>query len=481
MVGTEAAGARAWMVVAGALSSMVLLGACDDGAGDDDDSVADDDDSGGGDDDTDPAEDAVRDLSLSLSERVGSVVVAAWEQVADAQVILEYGFGDDEWLQTPAVDVGTGHQEQLLLGIPYGETVTVHAVWDAGDGPHSTADRTIDTEDLPGGLSHADTDLLDADRWDPATPYLLLSLNEDGATGNPNRTWTLIVDRRGRLVWGVPTPAQRLTLHPRTAADGGTFLIDLDSYWAIFDNGAQSQVQRVTIDGAVVETLDTPGLHHAFTDLPDGSLLWGAIDGQDETIQRLHPDGTLESIWSCGAFHQEIGAQGFCASNTISYREDPGTLLFSFYSTDSIVEIDLDSAEAVRWFGQLPGAWAFDPEDSTFWWQHGGYYTDEGTLLLSSRITEFGDETVVREYELDEGAQTLRQVWSFGVGEGVFASEMGEAHRLPGGNTLHNYGSEPRLREVTPDGDLVWEIHWVGIGRYIGRSTPLGDLYDYLP
>ena len=57
---------------------------------------------------------------------------------------------------------------------------------------------------------------------------------------------------------------------------------------------------------------------------------------------------------------------------------------------------------------------------------------------------------------------------------------MGEVHRLPGGNTLHNYGEESRLREVTPDGAIVWEVWWEG-DEHIGRSTPFADLYDLAP
>jgi hypothetical protein len=462
------------MSVVVAASAITVLEACDGGG---------DDDSGAGDDDdTAVVEGPIKGLTVALHEELGSVVVASWEQLEPAEVIVEYGFGGDlEWLQAPALDAQVGPQRQLLLGIPYGETVNVHVVWNAGDGPETTADRTIDTAALPEGLTHAEVDVLDREGWDPAMNYVLLSLNEDGITGNPNHAWTLIIDRQGRLVWGLPTPAQRTTLHTRAAMDGRTLLIDHNSYWAVFDNGALSQVQRITIDGGVVETLDTPGLHHPFTDLPDGSLLWGAMDYPDETLERLYPDGTRECLWSCEQFHAEIGEDDFCASNTLSYDAATESVLFSFYTTNSIVEIDLASAEAVRWFGQLPGAWAFDPEDSTFWWQHGGYITDDGTLLLSTRVSADGDETVVREYELDSGAETLRQIWSFGEGQGIYGSELGEAHRLPGGNTLHNYGNAVRLREVTDDGEIVWEIHWIGIVRVMGRSSPLEDLYSYLP
>jgi hypothetical protein len=152
----------------------------------------------------------------------------------------------------------------------------------------------------------------------------------------------------------------------------------------------------------------------------------------------------------------------------------------SFYSFESLVEIDATTGVAERWFGHVDGSWAFDPPSSAFWWQHGGHWTDAGTLLTSSYLTQSGDEIVVREYEVDEANQTLREIATLGQGLGVFGAFMGEAHRLPNGNTLHNTGSDSRLREFTPDGTVVWELDWPG-NNEIGRSTPISDLWMLAP
>ena len=59
-------------------------------------------------------------------------------------------------------------------------------------------------------------------------------------------------------------------------------------------------------------------------------------------------------------------------------------------------------------------------------------------------------------------------------------------HRQLNGNTLHNYGSGARTREIAADGTLVWDIKWSGgdsegSGRLQGRSVFLEDLYDFAP
>jgi hypothetical protein len=153
------------------------------------------------------------------------------------------------------------------------------------------------------------------------------------------------------------------------------------------------------------------------------------------------------------------------------------------YSHETILEVDLASGQLLRSFGHHSGAWAFDPPGAAFWWQHGAHYTASGNLLTSSHRADGDPELVVREYELDHDAEVLREVWSNGIGDGIEAEYMGEVHRLPGGNTLHNYGSNHRLRENLPDGTVVWDVVWEGkpSGWELGRTTPLADLYALAP
>ena len=421
----------------------------------------------------------VSDVSLSIHETISSIVVVSWEQLATASAFVSYGFDDGVWQTSPARDLEPGAHTVLLPGIPYATAVTVRVVNDFGDGPLEDDDRSIETGPLPEGAPVPVLEGADPAGWDPAVHYVMGSIDEPG--GGLADYWTFILDRQGRVVWALKSPHFRSTLHAQPSYDGTQLLVDNNTFWAIFDGGAASQVQRLTLDGAQVELHDTPGLHHPFTDTPDGSLLWGASQGYGQTLERLHPDGTQEQLWVCGDFYAEIGhSESYCASNTVTWDETSEHVLFSLYSSDSVVEIDPESGESLRWFGHLPDAWSFDPEDSAFWWQHGVHYTEAGTLLVSAKETENGDETVVREYELDEESQTLVQVWTFGDGEGVYGPEMGEAHRLGNGNTLHNYGSGARVREITPDGEVVWDLTFSS-GTYLGRTTPLNDLYAFAP
>jgi len=417
-------------------------------------------------------------LEWALVEDYESVVRVTWEQLEPADVRVEFSFDEGVWRSSPLRTVEAGPVEELLLGVPFDTDVEFAVVNDFGQGPLTTEAETATTGPPPDGLNVPALGWFDFELTDPSMQYVLTGASDV-------RGWTIIFDRQARVVWARQTPGINATLHTRVSYDGADLLVDHNTYWAQYDDGVDSQIVRLKIDGTEVAVYDTPGLHHPFTELADGTLVWGAADGLNETIEKLTPEGEQVRIWDCADFQAEVEPEAmYCQSNTLFHVEETDTFLFSLYSDETIVEIDHATGASLRWFGHDPGAWAFDPEESAFHWQHGGHLTAAGTLLTSSHVDGTSDECVVREYEIDEDEQVLREVWSFGVGLEREAETMGEVHRLPNGNTLHNYGSGARLLEATPAGEVVWEVAWdvESLGGYhLGRTTPVEDLYAFAP
>jgi hypothetical protein len=417
----------------------------------------------------------VSGVETSLDEVYQTLMTVTWEQEAAATVWVEYSVDEGEWMNSPSRSVEAGEVSQLLLGLPYEHTVTLRLANEFGDGVLYSELYTDSTGLYPDDFPEPVTVEGDGSQWDSELRYVFLSMDSTSRDG----MYTFIIDRRGRAVWARRNTDYTVSLHARVSADGSQLLIDENTYWAVFDDGAGSTIKRMHIDGTEVETIDTPGLHHPFTELPDGTIAWAAHDGYNEQLMLRSPEGDVESIFDCQEFLAAHEYRSYCGSNTLWY--DPATdhFLYSLYSAETVVEVDRATGDAVRHFGHIDDAWSFEPEESAFWWQHGAYFTDEGNLIVSSKNVDSGTETVVREYALDEETETLTMVWSFGEGEGVFGDVMGEAHRLEGGNTLHNYGSATRIREVTPEGEVVWDVSWDR--TTLGRSTPISDLYALMP
>jgi hypothetical protein len=73
------------------------------------------------------------------------------------------------------------------------------------------------------------------------------------------------------------------------------------------------------------------------------------------------------------------------------------------------------------------------------------------------------------EYELNPNTLTATVAWQYPATPttSLFAYYMGNAQRLPNGNTLINWviGNLPKLTEVRPDGTKAFEMNWVNNPR----------------
>lgn len=415
----------------------------------------------------------LHDIVATVDPDFGTIIHVEWDQSLKGTVSFRYQVDEGEWLESPAQTLGTGRHEQLLLGVPYSWEVEIQPVAEI-DGDLLDLDSfTVTTGTAPEDLPQPDQVLRQAELLDP-TPYVMISTNVPGAWDKP--WWTMIIDRQARVVWARKSSENTSTLYAKLSADERSLIIDETTFWTLFDQGAKSTVVRVAIDGTELERFSTPGLHHDFADLPDGTLLWGSSTQITETLMERAPDGSSRAIWTCTT--DEF--QGVCSSNAVYWDAATDSVYFSLVSGHSIVQLDRESGLPLRWFGAHPEAYAFDPFGSQFYKQHGPILTATGTLLLSCWDGPEGSELMLREYEIDGVNQTLRQVWSYSHGTDLRAYVLGDVARLPGGNTLHSTGRGSRLREVTPEGDLAWDLAW-DESSDLGRATPLADLYALLP
>ncbi|MFT5685187.1 MAG: hypothetical protein ACI8RZ_006136, partial [Myxococcota bacterium] len=418
------------------------------------------------------------DIRWAINETVGSILTVTWPQSTSATTWVEFGF-DGEWRTSPPREATAGDASEILLGIPYGSTVTFRIVSETDGETTTSEDITAQNDPLPADVGQPTVLTLDESAVDPDHPYVF-----GGITPYNNSFyddwWTVIYDRQGRVVWAIEAPRGFAAMHPRVGVNGDVLLLDRNGFWGSLSTGVEGYIERIKIDGSG-EVLDTPYLRHAYTDLPDGSIVWGAInDGTNETLAKRDADGTITELWYCRDYMDENSLGGGCASNTVTWVPETDTFLYSVFTTEIIIEVDHTTGTPLRHFGHVGSDYTFVPEGSVFWYQHNPHFTAAGTLLLSTETSQNEEETVVREYVIDEAAKTLTEVWSFGIGDGLWSRNMGEAHRLPNGNTQHNYGETARLREATPDGTVVWDVDW-GSPRVIGRTTPIGDLYDFAP
>lgn len=414
------------------------------------------------------------DLSWTVHDEVGSLIRVSWIQTAPAFAWVEYRLdadGEDAgWWASPRRVLEPGPAELLLPGVPYGASLSFRLHNDFGEGSVQTDPLAAEAGPLPDGIPQALVTVSQPESWDSEARWLWTSVRGLGFT------WLLIIDRQGRPVWAHQVDAQLQSFFPSLSRDGSALVWDETDFFSDED-----RVVRSSLDRSVESVYDTPGLHHAFAETEDLSIAWQSWrDDDPETDGRE----TIEEITSSGAQTRLFEGFDEWYSNSLWWDEADDSLLSSSYTQETVLRIDRLSGEVLDRWGK-EGDWSFDPPESQFWFQHGAHLTEAGTLLLSCHLDPDSDEAVVREYELDEEARVLREIWSVGEGEGIEAPYYGEARRLPGGNTLQNYGSNTLVREWTPDGSVAWEVQWVDArgdaAATIGRMVFLEDLFPLLP
>ncbi len=431
--------------------------------------------------DTDTDTDTDTNLIGLISDVEGGVdpqmvlrIEVTWTLSEPATTWVEYHLGDDDWRSTPKVAAEAGSQSMMLLGLTETTAVSwqVHASTDTGEDLSDL--HTTDTWSIPSNIPGASATIYDeANASD--FPYLL-GVSSD----SPNfaNWYAFIIDREGNYVWYHEFTTNYWSPFVRKARNGTSLLINETRF------SGDGWIHRWQLDVGKVETFEVDGATHAFDELPGDRLVWPAVDGNCESVMIREADGSVSTLFDAGSWLSSQGQSGRCDHNSIDYDDDTQTLLLSWYTNHTIVELDAATGVVLRSFGRaLSDSYVFEPNNAWFYAQHFPHYVQGGTILLTSSL-DWGDETAAREYEVDWENGVLRQVWSWGVGQGYIAPQVGDSVRLDNGHTLINYGINAEVREVTPEGELVWEVYFDGRGGndstgVLGRMEPVWDLYQW--
>lgn len=145
--------------------------------------------------------------------------------------------------------------------------------------------------------------------------------------------------------------------------------------------------------------------------------------------------------------------------NTIGNDLD-GNLVISSRHLDEITKINRQTG-AVMWrWGGRRNQFTFINDSRGFSHQHDIRVQPDGTFTLFDNGNGLDPEySRVLKYVLDQEHLTATLVWEYRNTPDTYGDSMGNAQRLPNGNTLIGWGSGiPTLTEVTPNGSKAFEL-----------------------
>jgi hypothetical protein len=449
-------------------------------------------------------------LDLAPTEHVPSALRATWDGTAGDAALWavrwtewrgreplpgDPGFTPGRWRRVsaaPVADGGTGLPITLLAPGAW----LVRVVVRDGDGRVRTSEvRRAEIPDPPGWLPRGDVGRVDEAR--SGLGHGLLVATQYAPVGRPDDGVPVILDpTTGEVVWWVePDPDGRRAIRAKPTLDGRGVLVLWDAV------GPGDRIDRIALDGSEVISTPVTGASHDLVEHGDGRLsllayTWEGPGAMDEWPAEPVVADAIDVVWEGGApaevtrpwdFHRDYPAEpsracthvipdGFVpggvewthANSLLPDPDGDGWWLLARH-LDSVLHVSAEGERRWELGGDqatlapaTPGAVFRHGHTSQAWREADGLH-----LLLFDNRTHDPEPAVSRVLELlvDPDAGTYRKVWEVEHPDALYAGFLGDARRLPNGNTLVDWTPWSVLTEHAPDGEIVWELE---------RDFPLG-------
>ena len=137
-----------------------------------------------------------------------------------------------------------------------------------------------------------------------------------------------------------------------------------------------------------------------------------------------------------------------------------GNLIISSRHLSEITKLNRRTGKIMWRFGGKKNQFTYLNDNIPFSYQHDARRVAHKRILLFDNGNYHSPPySRAVEYELDEVNLTAKLVWEFDYNKEVVGFAMGNAQRLPNGNTFIGWGfTQPNATEVTPLGTIVHEV-----------------------
>jgi uncharacterized protein (UPF0248 family) len=308
---------------------------------------------------------------------------------------------------------------------------------------------------MPAGTVDPDlqVDIYKSDRVWPGNT--LLSDNHDS-----QKPRIIEVNMRGEIVWEYVVPPE-LSRYTNPGFDAE--LLPNNNVLFVLPRKGVYEIDR---SGKIVWSYLTSKISHDADRLPDGKTIFvfGAADRKEDTqVTEVNPKG--ETVWTWHARdwfdkepYRDINNDGWTHTNAVT-RLPNGNTLISPRNFNLVVEVD-PLGRVVRTIGE-----------GIFISQHDPEYLPNGNILVANQGRP--PEGYHRAVEIDPATGTI--VWQSPPFDRS-ALPVRDADRLPNSNTLIT--GSTKIVEVTPDGDIVWQLTlkdiMVDVSTEQGRKSASG-------
>jgi hypothetical protein len=434
-----------------------------------------------GDDDSAAAADF--DVTITLSDAIPTVATVRFEAadtVGDSAYV-EFGPDTAYGLTAPAALDDDEVWTAVLVGMKPSMDYHLQPVVVTAGASLAAPDQLLSTGAAPTTLPDLEVTALDPDR--ATGGFFVMSLLSAPSAA-------VIVDEDGEYVWwhqeateDFPVPRVRLS-HDRQRV---LYLGRAPHEELIHEH----YIFEVSLDGASVDALEVPDAHHDFLELPDGTIAVISHDRREVLGEEVLGDRIVEypsggapidvwSVWDHLDFdptHPVEQGTAWSHSNALDYDPVDEAYAISVRNHDTIFEIDRGTGEVLRAVGGALNDYELEPGDGE-WFdkEHQFQFVSDDELLVFANGMDVVTGSRVLGYRLDDEAGTAENHWEYRAEFPLFCYTYGDVNRLESGNTLVTWSTAGQMEEVTPEGEIVWQLK-AALGGGFGYTTRVESLY----
>lgn len=387
-----------------------------------------------------------------------TVGIVTWSTTVPdvTQARIQFGLTTEYGFEAP-VDLNEENFRTLLLGMKPAQTYHFRVVATSAGEEFTSTDYTITTG--------AKTTAVDIGSFEVLAP----ESREPGFTvasywGGTGSSVAFIIDQDGEIVWAYDTGISGGIAKASISEDG-------KNMWVISASNNGTSLRRVGMDGLGAETYAATVGSHDITPVEGATMAFIDYGEADcDSIFEIDPSGVTKEIWDSEDLQTGAGGPR-CHGNALRYSAAEGVYTFSDVGTD-IVQLSREGELAWKLTEKVPTgneAWSGV--------QHGHHLLQESIVVFANTASETATgASAVIEYSLADGSE----LWSYEGANGEKSANLGDAQRLPGGNTLVTFSNDSIVHEVSPDGEVV--LRWTGTeGTRLGYLEWRPSLYGGSP
>lgn len=421
-------------------------------------------------------------MNIALSSQIPTVGVVTWSttDTIDSAVI---NFGRDQAnleYQAP-VDLTQTDYRTLLLGMKQSTTYYVQVVAKGGGKTYSSNVSSIKTGYLPNGIPVFTVKDSMASALYAGGGF---TVNCTGLAGGPGiggptgKTWGLIFDKDGDVVWAydLTSTGANGCSRARMSYDGA-YLWAGNFAWGANGSSMNGDLTRVAMDGSNSHDFPIPARNHDFAILPNGHPFYftedSGLNGPD-TIREFDPStGASTAIYDEVTDYSSLLTAGMPAgahTNQVNFVPALNAISFSMLFPNTVGLVSYPGGKVLDTFGGTQSSFP----NMTWSWQHGHEVLSDHIWIFNNQGTDGSAD--VLGFHFDASSNTTTQILDYKAG--IACLEFGDVKELPNGNLYLTYSIGGDFREITQSGTLLREVTTSNV---VGYSEHRGTLYGPPP